>query len=310
VKPTTELPDDPALPGLVAIRAKGLAGAIPALGLDGGPVETVLCGYTPGRRATLDARTGEQRVAIKVYADDPAQEGELYEALAVDGPLAPPLLVFDRDLRVLVIGWLEGPTAQELVKAGQGARAGELAARWLCRMRAIGVKLGPPLGAADMLEQTVEWVAALADADPSLGAVATKLVRTLSVARPRESAPGLVHGTLYARHVLDHRDGPAVIDWNRFGQGPAELDAGMFLATISRLGLFRESVAGEAARAEEAFLAGTASFLVARAIAWYRAVALLRFSQKRLPTRRRKRDWMERAQALLGEAARVAEGAL
>jgi hypothetical protein len=36
---TTELPDDPALPALAAIRRAGLAGAIPALGLGDGPVE-------------------------------------------------------------------------------------------------------------------------------------------------------------------------------------------------------------------------------------------------------------------------------
>jgi len=36
VKATTELPDDPALPGLRAIRAIGVAGALPALELDAG----------------------------------------------------------------------------------------------------------------------------------------------------------------------------------------------------------------------------------------------------------------------------------
>src|SRR5919197_2295200 len=69
---TTTLPDDRALPGLAAIRAVGLARAIPALGLEDGPVELLLCGYTPGDRATLEARAGQRRFAVKAYVEDPA----------------------------------------------------------------------------------------------------------------------------------------------------------------------------------------------------------------------------------------------
>src|SRR5207247_10170188 len=104
-----------------------------------GPVEVVLRGYTPGSRATFEARAGARRVAVKVYAEDPAPEAALYEALAAAGlgdesdVRVPPLLAWERDLRVLVIGWLEGPTARDLVRSGQGRRAGESAARWLER---------------------------------------------------------------------------------------------------------------------------------------------------------------------------------
>src|SRR5439155_952599 len=126
------LPDDPRLPGLMAIRDSGLARAIPALGLEqgGGGVELELCGYHPGARATL--------------------------------------------------------------------------------------------GTADL----------------SVGAAARTLAEALARTEPRDDgSAGLVHGTLYARHILDAGDGPGVIDWHRFGQGPVELDAGMFLATLSRLRL-------------------------------------------------------------------------
>jgi 3-phytase len=314
MKPTPEVPEDPALPGLAAIHAKGLARAIPTLALDEGrPVGILLCGYEPGLRATLEARTGERRFAIKAYAHDPAPEAALYKAFASaglgsdTGARVPRLLAFDHDLRVLVLGWVEGPTAHELVKSGQGARAGELAARWLRCARSLAVKLGSPYGAARMLERAREWVADLAAADPALGTAATTLARTLSRTQPRESDPGLVHGTFYSRHVLDHADGPTVIDWERFGQGPAELDAGMYLATISRLALFHKPLAREAARAEEAFLTGAAGLMDERALAWHRAAALLRLSHKRLPARRRERDWWTRARTLLGEAARVAE---
>ncbi len=123
MKATTELPDDAALPALAAIRAWGLAVAIPALGLDDRPVELTLRGYTPGSRATFEVRAGGRHFALKLYDEDPEPEAELYEALAAaglasEGPVrVPPLLARDRTLRVLAIGWLEGPTAHELIKS-------------------------------------------------------------------------------------------------------------------------------------------------------------------------------------------------
>ena len=159
-KPVTALPEDAALPGLVAIRAAGLARALPSLGLDDDPVELLLRAYTPGRRATVEARAGDRRLAVTAYAEDPAPQAALYEALAAglgrgedSGVRVPPLLAWDRDLRLLVTGWLEGPTAEELVKSGRGGRAGELAARWLKRAASLPVKLGSPLGAARVLRR-------------------------------------------------------------------------------------------------------------------------------------------------------------
>src|SRR5438094_602956 len=128
MKPTTELPADPALPGIEAIRGLGLARAIPQLELEAGAGEIRLVGYTPGARATLEAQVGPRHLAIKLYAYDPAPEAELYEALARAGlagdagPRVPPLLARQHDLQILVIGWLEGPTLHELVKLGKGAR--------------------------------------------------------------------------------------------------------------------------------------------------------------------------------------------
>src|SRR3989440_4830518 len=126
VKGTTELPDDPALPALAAIRAVGLAAAIPALALDDRPAELTLRGYTPGSRATFEVRAGDRHFALKLYAEDPEPEAELYEALAAvglvgEGPVrVPPLLARDRSLQVLAIGWLDGPTGRSSSKAGGG----------------------------------------------------------------------------------------------------------------------------------------------------------------------------------------------
>jgi len=316
MRPTAALPDDPRLPGLVAIRDRGLARAIPALGLERGgeAVELVLCGYHPGARATLDARVGQRRFAVKAFADDPAPEAALYQALGAaglagdSGARVPPLLAWDHELRVLAIGWLEGPTTHQLVKQGQGRRAGELAAQWVRRTASLPVKLGLPFGAAGMLHEMRGWIGTLGTADLSVGAAARALAELLARTEPRDDgAAGLVHGTLYARHILDVGDGPGVIDWHRFGQGPAELDAGMFLATLSRLRLLHESHAAEALRAEQAFLEETRGLLDERALAWHRAAALLQLTERLLTAGRG--DWPVRAHALLGEATGLAERA-
>src|SRR5437867_1799033 len=59
-----DLPDDPALPALAAIRAASTSGTILAPGLGDCPVKFLLRGYTPGSRATLEARAGDRRVAV------------------------------------------------------------------------------------------------------------------------------------------------------------------------------------------------------------------------------------------------------
>lgn len=124
----------------------------------------------------------------------------------------PLLLGWNRELRMLAIGWLEGPTAKELIEQGQGWRAGELAARWGQRAASLPVKLGRALGAAHILHNARNWVATLVAADPALGNAAASLAWTLARTQPKESATRLLHGTLYSRHLLDLGDGAGLID--------------------------------------------------------------------------------------------------
>ncbi len=312
MKPATDLPDDPALPGVGAIRALGLARAIPALGLDGRGVELVLRGYTPGSRATIEVREEQRHFVVKAYTADPAAEAGLYQALAAglggdSGTRVPPLLAWDHDFRVLVIGWLDGATTHELLKTGQGERAGELAARWFERAFSLPVPLGQALGAGHVLCEAGRSVTELVAVDPTLRAAASAVGEALADSQPSDGVPRLVHGALYDRHVLDQDDAVGVIDWRHFGQGPLELDAAMFLATVTRTGLLDAAAARAAARAQAVFLAGTRPFLDGDALIWYRVAALLRLARRQL--KRRKDDWRARAQVLLGEAARLA-GAL
>lgn len=311
MKPVAALPVDPALSALSAIRTLGLAAALPALGLDDQPADLLLRGYTPGKRATLEARVGQRRLAIKMYADSPAPEAELYEALAAaglagaSGARVPRLLSWDRDLRVLVLSWLEGPTAHELIKAGQGERAGELAGAWIRCAASLPLNLGPPCGVGWALYRAGRSVAALDAADPALGAAAKALTGALARARPTDEAPRLIHGTLYDRHLLDLGDGPGVIDWQRSGQGPLEFDAGWFLATTWRSGLDDDALARAVGGAERAFFAGTAGLLDEQAVAWHRAAALLRLAGKVRVADRSKAEWLARTRELLDEATRL-----
>jgi aminoglycoside phosphotransferase (APT) family kinase protein len=307
---TPELPDDAALPGLAAIRSRGLAGAIPALGLGGDPVGLALRSYSPGDRATLEARAGDRRLAVRLYAEDPAGEAELYQALAGaelaggSGARVPRLLACERTLRVLVTDWLEGVPATRLIEGGKGARAGELAAWWLRRAASLPLRLGPPCGAGGVLYQTGRSVVELGTADPALGAAAEAVARRLSRAQPKHDASRLVHGDFCAGNILDLGDGPGVIGWRQFGHGPLELDAGMFLATVSCIGLGHGPVAAAAARAEEAFLARTRGVLDERALPWFRAAALLDLGARLV-----KVGSPEEARVLVAEAARLAEHA-
>jgi len=224
MKPTSELPEDAALPALDVIRSLGLAGAIPALGLQNCPVELLLRRYHRGVRAVFEARVRDRRLAVKVYAEDPSPEARLHEALAGAGLAndsgfrVPPLLACDRELRLLVTGWLEGLTAEQLVESGQGKAAGELVARWFQRTASTTVKLGPSLDSAGMLRHVRKWVATLATTDSALGTTTAAVLETLERTKPKDGASRLVHGSFYPRHVIDLGDGVGVFDWERFGQ--------------------------------------------------------------------------------------------
>ena len=305
-----EIPVDPSLPALGILRSTGLADAIPGIQFGDRPLELQLLNYVPGARATFEVRSGDRRFAIKFYAEDPTSEARLYEKLARvglasnSGPRAPRLVAWDPELRMIATSWLDGPTARHILKEGQGARAGHLAAQWLCHPRRRRVKLGPPRGRTYGLYQAGLAAGALSAANPSLGAAAKGVAKVLLQEKIRERAT-LVHGTLYDRHILDLGDGPGVIDWQQFGQGPAELDGGMFLATISRTALRRPSAAIEATHANEAFVEEAGGLLDHRLLEWYWSVCLLHLAASGLRTGRR-REPAPGAKELVEEAARHA----
>src|SRR5438094_737001 len=278
---TLSLPGDPALPGLETLREYGVAETLPELDLGDLAVELRLCNYVEGSRVTFEARAEGRRFAIKMYADDATLEATLYRKLArvglasEVGARVPRLLAFDPDLHLLAMSWLDGKTASRLLRESKGERAGKLAASWFSRASNVRVKFAPPCGSGRMLYNAGTSAVGLGTTDPALGSAAKAVARTLLRGPPIERRPGLVHGTLYTRHILDLGDGPGVIDWQQFGQGPLELDAGTFLASLTRTRLRHDSLATEAAKAEEAFLSTTRTLFDERALDWYWAAGLL-----------------------------------
>lgn len=302
----TELPDDKAIPAFRAIATSGVRGAFPFLHLDGDAVEVTLRGYAAGKRATLEVRSPGVRVAVKAYDAPPDEEARLYATLegGRGGVRVPRLLGYDRDLRVLALEWLEGPTLQTLIKDGHGRRAGELATTWLRVAAGLDVRLGAGYGVGRLMDKARKYASRLAAADRWLGTVSGNLVRRLESTQPASGASHLVHGSCYDRHVLDTVAGPGLIDWDCFGQGAIELDAAVFLAVVWRSGLLPERRASSR-QAAEAFLDGTAGLFDEHVLAWHRAVAMLRFAHKKI--RQRDDHALESARTLLAEAVRLAE---
>ena len=308
------LPHDSALPALVAIVAVGLAAAVPGLGLDDEDIVGIdLLAYKPGSRATLGVLTRDgRRLAIKVSAQDSAQEASLHQALAAaglcgsSGDRAPPLRFWDRDLRLLVFDWLEGKTAHQLLREGQGERAAALAAGWLRRVAPLPIPVGKKIGPEKVLSRAEKWVAALDAADGGLGRAAASVTAMLHRAEPRRGSSRLVHGAFHDRNLIDVGDGAGVIDWTRFKQGPTEFDAGTFLAAISRAQL-DEPWSPAVTQTERTFLDGIAGLVDEQALAWYRGYGLLTLADRVLTHRRP--GWLARAHALLDEAERFAAAA-
>src|SRR5262249_43862113 len=122
MKFVTTLPVDQALPGLEAIREHG-PGVLRVPGIDFHDAAVELCGYSPGNRATLGVLAGDRRFAVKTMAGDPEREASFYRRMNACGDRfevqVPPLFAIDRDLRLFVTGWLEGPTVSDLIKRGE-----------------------------------------------------------------------------------------------------------------------------------------------------------------------------------------------
>jgi hypothetical protein len=303
------LPDDPAIPALGAVASRGIAAVLTGLGVrDASGDDVVLLKYHASSRCTFGATTAGGGVAVKAYASDPTPVVDVLRRLADQGiaggtpPTVAPLVAWDPQLRLVVTRWFDAPCALDLVAAGAGARAGELAAAWLRRAAQLPATGGQRYSTEDALRYGRGRAHILTRLDADLGAAARPVADALADRPPADRPLRAIHGSLYATHVFDLGTGPGVIDWDRFRLGPLEVDAGMFEATVTRASL-EPALAGQAAAARAAFRGGIKDLVDARALAWHRAVALLRLARR--VAGRREGTWRRDAAALIAEAARA-----
>jgi hypothetical protein len=315
------LPHDPDIPALEEIRRRGIDDVFAEAGL--GPATAVeVARHHRGFRCTLiargagvgapasggrlpaDGRAGAAIIKAYAYKEDPWPLVDLLERWADGGPAAgsapsvPPLLAFHSGLALVATGWLDGPSAEELIATGRGERAGALAAQWLRAAPSIAIDVGPLFGPRAALKDAAKSARSVEQESASLGRELWRLVRALASEPPPEKRPILGNGSFRAEHVFDLGDRPGVIDWDGFRRGAVELEGGMFLAGLSYLSATESALETEAVAAGEAFRSGLVDAVDERALSWYRAGALGRLAK----FRRYEAGWPERAAALIGEA--------
>lgn len=289
------LPADGALPALEAMERDGVAAVLRGVGLEP-PFDGIrVLKHHSGRRCTFAVRAGGRELVAKAYrggrvAAQVALAGALERAglAGGGGPTAPRVVAFDLDLRILVLERLDGPSGPALIASG--AHAGRLAADWLLRQWAAPITLGPSYGADDFLARVERDCAPILAASARLGATAMARLAALRTYPPPARDAVLVHGSFSVAHVIDVGRGAGVIDWDGFAQGPRELDAGAFLATLARTAAHRPELTRAAADADAAFRAAIAP-------AFYEAGARMRCA--RHVCLRRPAGWQARAERLL-----------
>ncbi|WP_028061305.1 phosphotransferase [Candidatus Solirubrobacter pratensis] len=302
---SSEIADDPLLPALAAFRDEGLEAVLARHGVGVADGSARLLAHHPGERCTMLVQAPAGPLVVKAYAADVAPLVTAMDALAAAGladghaPSVPPLLAYDRDLAFVVMPLFTGRSMRELIRAGEGRRAGDLAAAWLRVAAGARVEVGIPYGPRVLLERLQPWSPHVRSADPALAARTARLLDVLAAAPAAARDPILLHGAFSPRHVVELPDGPGVFDLDGVGHGPAEVDAGMMLAGLSRLGT-GPRIQAQAAAATAAFRDGIADEVDAEALVWYQAVQLVKLIHY-LAFRRPPR-WRERSDVLLEEA--------
>lgn len=300
------LPTDPALPALVAAHERGVQAVLADCGVQTDVLSVRVRRHHPGSRCVREVQSEDRRLAIKAFRRDPADRATLLTRLAAAGlaqPGGPSITVlagYNGRLACLVLEWLAGESAVELLANGRGARVGDLAARWLAAAETVGPGGLDPYGAAPMLSDLARWCEAITNADPALGQRAVDLIRRLQDDPPPRGRHGLLHSSFAVNHLLDLGDGPGVLDWDEPRHGPVELDAGAFLASLRRHAGQQPPHAAAAAVAAETLVTAAAPLLEPAAIDWYRRAALVKHAKHACKLHRP--GWHRLAADLLGEA--------
>jgi Phosphotransferase enzyme family len=302
--------EDPVLPALASGRHDMLAAALARVGLRGG-YTVALLKHHPGLRCTLAIAAGTDRYVVKLFADAATvlALSAVHQVLAGvglasgRGPSVPRLVGVDTDAALLVTEMYSACPATELIERGEPDRAGWLAAQWLRAAATLRVTLGDPYDPPHALEDVDRYVYTIGSAAGELGGRAGAVRDRLAADMPPPGHSDLRHGGFYLSHVFDLGDGPGVIDWDTFRQGPVEVDAGMLCAMAARWAVHRPDHAGAAQRAVGVFLDEVDDLVDPARLRWYWAAALLKFTS--YLARRRPDGWVLSAASLISDAEMV-----
>src|SRR5207302_1748989 len=132
----------------------------------------------------------------------------------------------------------------------------------------------------NVFDDVQRYVRTIGSAAGELGARAGAMRDQLAANMPPPGCTDLRHGGFYLSHVFDLVDGPGVIDWDTFRQGPVEVDAGM-LCAAARWEMYQPEYERATRRAIAVFLDEVDDLVDPARLRWYRTAALLKFASHR-----------------------------
>ena len=220
--------DDPSLPGLSQALAR--------------VNDPQIIRYRPGKRCTfrgvlVDGRT----VFVKTFAHERAAD-IWRDSLAIAAASAHAELAFavaapvwlDRETNSLALSSIPGANAAPLLcQDGGEALAGDIA-NALATIPRSGAKTAFRFTAEDQLARTSKYARKFRRAAPTLTPLIDDVVSALTLAHKRAVGERLrpVHGAPHPQQWLYGPAGLGLVDFDRFGLGPIELDAATFVAEL------------------------------------------------------------------------------
>jgi hypothetical protein len=304
----SNLPADDGIPALRASRRNELIGFLARCGLPEDHRRIQVLKHHRGSRCTMRVWSDRSSLLVKAYAQDPSDIAGVYRLLDERGlgtgrpPTASPFRGYDPSLHVIGLGWLEGLGGKTLLERGGGHLAGKLAAQWLLASRELDFDRAPVYEPATVVSWGRKWVGLLEPQQSDIGRRMRGICDLLEARPPRLWPESLRHGSYSASHVIDLGGGPGIVDWDSFRRGRLELDAGHYLAYLSRFAGGRTRLSDDCRSAAVSFRSSLEGAVENSDLAWFKAAALVRLAWylcRRKPSR-----WAKRATALLEEARR------
>jgi hypothetical protein len=223
----TRFPFDPALPALAPLAARA-----------------TVVRYHPGKRCTLRRVTGERGVFAKVFAASSStpvyQDLVALQRVASKGEvkvrLAEPLS-WDASARTL---WQAALPGQPATRGLCGRHGDDLARRMgmgAASLTRANVTPSVVFDGAAQLARSRRHAGELARRVPALSGMVTAIVDCLAGLHARWPSHDLrpIHGAPHTNQWLDAGSGIGLIDFDRFGAGDPEMDAGVVLANFEAL---------------------------------------------------------------------------